>query len=166
MIGVLRLGAPMDPEPGAMWLEAVLTILTTWQSCDFGFTYEEGFLDEPGQPCWDWGTLLEYKREDPNYEDVRDSIRDRGWARPVCAQFDGTRYVFGDGHHRLAAAVELGLTHIPVQLMKYSFSSPYTAADAHNTWFYDTPIQRENGWHENHHYLRANLPDRVSVPRF
>jgi hypothetical protein len=166
MIGVLRIGAPIDPQPGDMWLEAVLDILTSWQSCDFGFTYEDGYLDEPAQPCWDWGSLLEYKRADLNYADVRDSIRDRGWFRPVCVQFDGTIWEFGDGHHRLAAAVELGHRYIPVQLMRYSFSSPYTAADAYATWSYDTPIQRENSYHENHHYQRANLPELVNVPRF
>jgi len=72
-----------------------------------------------------WDALLEARMEDPHYPLVVESIREHGFTVPVTAQVrdDGT-VVLGDGHHRLAACLELGITEMPVVMAKqYSFIS-------------------------------------------
>lgn len=61
-----------------------------------------------------WDMLLERKREDAWYEDVFESIRENGFVRPLTAHIREGQLALGDGHHRLAAAVELGLSTVPV----------------------------------------------------
>lgn len=64
-----------------------------------------------------WEASLTGKRDDDHYEDVLNSIREHGFLRPLTAwkREDG-RLGFGDGHHRLAAAIDLGLTTVPVKV--------------------------------------------------
>jgi hypothetical protein len=67
---------------------------------------------------------LESKREDSWYPRLRDHIFLNGIEWPVTMYKNFT--VFGNGHHRLAAFVELGYTHFPVQDdldMEYAYDS-------------------------------------------
>lgn len=45
-------------------------------------------------------------------------LRDRVWTQPICVE--GTLTALLDGHHRLAAAQELGLSRIPVHVFDYA----------------------------------------------
>lgn len=55
------------------------------------------------------------KRWNPGYEAIRDDIAKNGIQKPLFASsFARPGPVLDDGHHRFAAAVELGLTHVPV----------------------------------------------------
>jgi len=65
----------------------------------------------------DWEIALDGKRMDSNYEDVLTSIKRWGFLRPLTAYVgtDGLLH-FGDGHHRLAAAIDLGMTTVPVRV--------------------------------------------------
>lgn len=68
----------------------------------------------------DWDSTLEDKRDDRNYRDIVTSIERWGFVRPLTAYIkqlgDKEELRFGDGHHRLAAAIELGMTTVPVEV--------------------------------------------------
>lgn len=53
--------------------------------------------------------LTEEKRSACNYEGLLNSIREVGFLDPI--DFDGHR--LGNGHHRLAVAIDCGYTHVP-----------------------------------------------------
>lgn len=96
----------IDRPVGDVWMQSIEEILNEWTSVDGG---------EPG----DWAWLLDEKRTDDHYPQVLASIRDKGFTRPVtCDQTewaDGDVCMnYGDGHHRLAVAIDLGMTHIPM----------------------------------------------------
>lgn len=63
---------------------------------------------------------LDEKREDYHYDDIVESIRTRGFWRPLTGTRDHSGYMkLGDGHHRFAASVDLGLDSVPVQIHRY-----------------------------------------------
>lgn len=64
----------------------------------------------------DWEDLLEQKRMDSHYEDVKASIERWGFVRPLTSYVSRGMLQFGDGHHRLAAAIELGMSTVPVEV--------------------------------------------------
>lgn len=67
---------------------------------------------------------LASKREDDWYPRLVADIVANGIQWPITMYHDYTK--FGNGHHRLAALVELGYTHIPVQDnpdMEYAYDS-------------------------------------------
>lgn len=65
----------------------------------------------------DWDILLADKRNDEDYPLIRASIERWGFIRPLTAYYDESgALAFGDGHHRLAAAIDLGLTSVPVRI--------------------------------------------------
>lgn len=68
----------------------------------------------------DWEYMITCKRGDEHYNDVLESIRRWGFVRPLTAYHDGDKLSFGDGHHRLAAAMELGMTTVPVEVFKWA----------------------------------------------
>lgn len=97
-------------RPGDIFLVEIALILRAWVSGDGG---------GPG-PAWDgktgWEVTLEEKRDDDYYEQVVDSIRTLGFVKPVTGRVtEEGELRFSDGHHRLAAAIDLGMTHIPVE---------------------------------------------------
>ena len=96
-------------ELGQVTIMAVETILT-WNSCDGGGPDE--FMG--GETRWD--RILKSKRRDSQYQDVLDSIEQEGFIRPLTATVLDGKFQFGDGHHRLAAAIDLGLTHVLIEL--------------------------------------------------
>lgn len=54
-------------------------------------------------------------RKDEQYAGILDSIREHGIQRPIFGSaFARPHDVIDDGHHRVAAAVDLGLSHVPV----------------------------------------------------
>ena len=60
-------------------------------------------------------STLSGKRNDPQYAALRDDIAKNGMSNPVFASsFARPGPVVDDGHHRIAAAAELGHTHVPV----------------------------------------------------
>lgn len=58
---------------------------------------------------------LEIKRSDEGYDRIVESLREHGFTVPCTVQIADRGYIFGDGHHRLAAAIDLGIEYIPVQ---------------------------------------------------
>lgn len=60
----------------------------------------------------DFEMIFQSKREDAHYPFVLNSLKEYGWAMPLHMSATVPNRVT-DGHHRLAAAVELGLTHVP-----------------------------------------------------
>lgn len=108
---------------GDIWLQYVPTILRYWGSCDIGH-------QDQGRPSYRdiWMDHLEVMREDEQYEEVKESLIRKGWARPLTCiaqtdwwssnhERDANRMIYGDGHHRLAAAIELGATYVPMRMV-------------------------------------------------
>lgn len=73
-------------------------------------------------PLWDdcggyrYGTVreaLEDKRSDPHYPEVVEALRIEGFTKGVRVHPDARRVT--DGHHRIAAAIELGWRYVPFE---------------------------------------------------
>lgn len=118
-------------KPGDVWLEPIDEILKR-ESLDGGY---EG-------DGWDW--LLDDKRNDNYYPDVVRSLKEHGFKRPLTCSiddYDPSDYQFGDGHHRLAAAIDLGLTHVPLEAYP---SGSWGVSDDSGSWYYDQDIPESN----------------------
>lgn len=67
--------------------------------------------------CDNWGgnvhSVMEWKKSDPWFPAVVESIRRHGFTKGI--RVDPTTGWVMDGHHRIAAAMELGLSYIPVE---------------------------------------------------
>jgi hypothetical protein len=96
-----------------------------------------------------WEACLDRKRNAEHYVDVFASIQENGFIRPLTAyvrhpsqwSYDAGQppYLrFGDGHHRLAAAIELGMTTVPVMVCPKFTVQP----DSHE-WRYGNPVDPE-----------------------
>lgn len=131
-------------EPGATVMVPINEILT-WESCDgagphrhtedcvdHGNCWNEG-VESIGRTAWD--TVLERKRNDSHYEDVVESLKTRGFVRPLTGQANSFERKFGDGHHRLAAAIELGMSHVPI---RFDFS--INISNDSGSWYEGAPI--------------------------
>ena len=113
------------PVIGEVWLWDIEEIMTRTSS-DVSSARSDHYCGDcgcvDGEPCvadndaLAWDDVIERRREDPHYEHVVESIREHGFTVPCTAWYDEDSLVvrFGDGHHRLAAALELGITEIPV----------------------------------------------------
>ena len=66
----------------------------------------------------DWDLLLESKRKDSNYPKVFEFIKREGFRMPLQVEIYNGKYCHENGHHRLAAAIELGYSHIPYVINK------------------------------------------------
>lgn len=116
----MPVGRPEVITDGSIWWEPIENIVGTMSSVDGAqpqslydhLPWEEQRWVDP------WITLLSKKRKDRQYPAVYASIQAYGWVRPLTVQWDDydSDIIFGDGHHRLAAAIELGYTHVPVEL--------------------------------------------------
>ena len=111
-------------------------------------TEEEYYIDCPDEYWYDnyvdsratlWDCVLDMKRNDDHYGDVVDSIAANGFVRPVTAWYKLGELYFGDGHHRLAAAIDLGITTIPVEICL-----GMNIADDSGEWNASQPIMRSN----------------------
>jgi hypothetical protein len=73
-------------------------------------------MDDPYRRGRSWASVLEDKRDEYDYDQTVRSLETYGFVRPVTAQaIGGNDYKYGDGHHRLAAAIDLGWTHVPIE---------------------------------------------------
>ena len=61
-----------------------------------------------------WDAMLESKRQDSHYPDVVESLRQDGFIRPLTADVRAHELRLSDGHHRIAAAIDLGMEAVPV----------------------------------------------------
>lgn len=59
-----------------------------------------------------WEVILSEKRRDENFDDITESVELNGILFPFSVDLSNKR--FGDGHHRLAACIDLGITEVPV----------------------------------------------------
>lgn len=92
-----------------------------WES--WGFECLEGFEHEERDPTLPelWEQLLNQKRGDDHYQDLSDEIKANGFTkRPPCWaggwKNPDDSLIYGDGNHRLAVAIDLGMTIIPMQV--------------------------------------------------
>ena len=118
---------PKDLKVGDVWDQSITEILEGWTSCD-------------GAGKWrNWDQALASKRRDRHYPKVVESIQKYGFVRPVTAAtphdyvkggYEELQY--GDGHHRLAAAIDLGYTHIPMQYTGSNFAVSHDSGSG--TW--------------------------------
>jgi len=54
--------------------------------------------------------------EDSEWPDLLNDIKSNGMRRPLHISTDGKYAMLGDGHHRLNAATQLGMSHVPVSI--------------------------------------------------
>ncbi|UYL86352.1 ParB-like nuclease domain protein [Microbacterium phage Jovita] len=97
-----------------------------------------------------WRRKLSQKRRDDHYPDVVESIDELGFIRPLDAALN---FVYeddndpsvgmvrlADGHHRFAAAIDLGYEAVPIYLSQW----PTIAPDS-GDWRRDIPVSRRAG---------------------
>lgn len=150
------------PEDGDIWLVEISHILENWESGDGGGPQNDfewwGWETELVTPeiITRWEGTFREKREDEWYDDVVASIRDYGFLRPVTARVIGKNdgdllahypegtIRFNDGHHRLLAAIDLRLTHIPVEFYRGQWG---ISGDCYS-------------WQATGHVIRQNVPHR------
>lgn len=127
----MRIGAEL-PVHGATFLWDVEEILERRGGDFIGGCY--------GRPlALLWEECLREKRLDYHYPEVRDSIAERGFDYYLVAweDLDG-ELTLANGHHRLAAALDLGIAAVPVVV--YRRDNPFTTS----LWvsgLYDTLIE-------------------------
>lgn len=149
---------PEQPVIGDVWEQPISEIINNWYSCDGA---------KPG----DWERLLSEKRQDRQYPDVVESIRKNGFVRPLTHYYEeqwdyndkqeytmlGTHSKFGDGHHRLAAAIDLGYAAIPVMHRESS-----AIADDSGSWRGNMPVRTDEqiaeDRHRRHHHWYGQCP--------
>lgn len=160
-IATLPKGTPSAIVPGMIWMEPIANIRNRY-SIDYAVPddYEQrpeskyrgsdGMVHTHSRLTWD--DVLTEKRGDSHYQDVLTSIRERGWIRPVTVWLSndhpGEPYQFGDGHHRLAVAIDLGMEYIPVEAIDYG-GEP--VSDDSGSWSAGSSIATSNG-HGRHTY--------------
>ena len=103
-------------------------ILETWGSVeeyDFDEDEEEYIFDENQNPIYlynslgnpldrkRWQEKLNIKRQHLCYSEILYNIQHNGFLMPLCYSVVDNIKIHGDGHHRLAAAIELGYTKLP-----------------------------------------------------
>ena len=104
--------------------------MMSWRSCDSaGVRLKE---------------VLRWKREDEHYPKVVEALRENGFMRPLTSYVEGFDRYMGDGHHRLAAAIDLGLTEVPVLMSENGWDMDLIADDS-GDWdggecFYPEPV--------------------------
>lgn len=141
--------AVREPEQGSLWAEedtpgprrpktdniraevpwewVPVELILTLESVDFGGLDDES---EFTNGAYGWGGLteanLDKKRSDDGYEEMLNSVAVEGFYdpimihKPVAGDNSYTdSWTMGNGHHRLAIAIDLGFTHVPVTFDAY-----------------------------------------------
>lgn len=68
--------------------------------------------DDDTSDCYTVRDVLDHKRTSEHYTDLLNEIRQDGIALPVMIRtFEGQPWLV-DGHHRVAAAIDAGITHL------------------------------------------------------
>lgn len=104
-----------DPTPGEYveirWLADVMN----YESVD---SYDQDYDPQRGEytygPVLD---VLEDKREDDHYPMLVEALKATGFTKCVRVHTDKLRVT--DGHHRIAAALDLGWQFVPVERINY-----------------------------------------------
>ena len=65
--------------------------------------------DDGTEDCYTVRDVLDSKRQDPEYAELLESIRRNGIELPVMVRTRGGEPWLVDGHHRVAAAIDLGI---------------------------------------------------------
>lgn len=93
----------------------VLPVLDLLNSYESGDSEDMQYAEECDEPVWcgPLGPVLEEKREDYHYDDVVESLRTNGFTKGIRIHPTYRRVI--DGHHRLTAAIDLGLRYVPVE---------------------------------------------------
>lgn len=91
--------------------------------------------------------VLAAKRNDRKYESIKDNIRRHGFNQPLCCHKSRKRQM--DGHHRLAAAIDLGYKYIP-----YIDGKGYVFLNGLGTW--KSPIDERLLHPENPDFSNSN----------
>ncbi|WP_405673223.1 ParB/Srx family N-terminal domain-containing protein [Streptomyces sp. NBC_01530] len=77
--------------------------------------------DDGTDDCYTVRDILNHKRESEHYAGLLDEIRRDGMALPIMVRTLNGEPWLVDGHHRVVAAIDLGMTHLvwsdlPVEL--------------------------------------------------
>ncbi|MDH6448200.1 hypothetical protein M2155_000608 [Streptomyces sp. SAI-119] len=68
--------------------------------------------DDGTDDCYTVRDILDHKRDSEHYAGLLDEIRRDGMTLPIMVRtLDGEPWLV-DGHHRVAAAIDLGMTHL------------------------------------------------------
>ena len=101
-------------------------------------------------PREQWELLLRQKREDEQYRDIVWSLERLGFVRNVTFQVrdDGSVERMGDGHHRIAAALELGIPTVPfraapAQDALWSRRYEVVSSDSGSSFYYEWDLENE-----------------------
>jgi hypothetical protein len=93
--------------------DTVLSLETDYEGCED--CHEDTDYDYPEvERQWEW--VLDYKRRDHWFDDLKTEITHNGFTKPLTAIYEYGKLRFGDGHHRLAIAIDLGLETVPVKV--------------------------------------------------
>ncbi len=105
----LRVGRTYMFQPEVM-MRTVPPLDTPWGD-------EEAFYAAIDSGDWGsaWTLILQEKREDEQYHAIMTSLDLFGWLKTSTLRVNtaGRASVHGDGHHRLAAALDLGVALVP-----------------------------------------------------
>lgn len=86
----------------------------------------------------DWWGIFSAKVSAGHFDNLVDEIQENGFGMPIvlCDRYSDGRYHIGNGHHRLCAAILLGLWRIPVILSegedRDAFMQPNDSMDDYN----------------------------------
>lgn len=125
---------PPSPQAGDVWMAPITTITSrrsrdgadpnadlvdwlTWfrdwkQSRLLDIRYDWRMQHIP------WWVVLQNCRTHPTFDDLTESIATVGIVTPLSVVLEHGDWQLYDGHHRLAAALDLGLHAVPIQAIR------------------------------------------------
>ena len=121
-----------ERRSGDRWLQEIDEIINFWTSCDGG---------KPGY----WDHLLDSKRHDSCYPKLIELLYTQGFRTCLNADVHGKGLYpsFGNGHHRLAAAIELGYKYVPLDTNYWGGSKHLLPETSKKVWWYE-PIPEDH----------------------
>lgn len=134
------------PETGTVVMWDVKEIMSRPAGDMFKQTYE-GWESDDTILASAWERLLELKRSHRHYEYVLDEISTNGFTKPLRASEVAGLLGLTDGHHRFAAALELGIEEVPV-LVDAGYEEDSGAWPSSEFYYDDDFFQEEEPWLE------------------